>query len=127
MAKAPTKKATSAKKGQEKQPSSVTGDKTRSYMSQEDVPGYELEEALLVAKALVQEYGGHPAAPLDVAAAMDLTPTSGKFRMLCGASIAYGLTMGVTTRRRSLLPTSRSKSSNHRRRVRIWRVSAKQS
>ena len=25
---------------------------------------------------------------------MDLTPTSGKFRMLCGASIAYGLTQG---------------------------------
>ncbi|WP_431258557.1 TIR domain-containing protein [Roseateles chitinivorans] len=63
-------------------------------MSQEEIPAYELDEALLVAKALLQEYGGHAAAPLDVAAAMDLTPTSGKFRMLCGSSIAYGLTTG---------------------------------
>lgn len=69
-------------------------DKVRSYISQEDVPAYELDEALLVAKALLQEYGGHPSTPLDVAAAMDLTPTSGKFRMLCGTSIAYGLTTG---------------------------------
>lgn len=69
-------------------------EKSRSYMSQEDIPAYELDEALLVAKALIQEYGGHPSTPLDVAAAMDLTPTSGKFRMLCGASIAYGLTTG---------------------------------
>ena len=83
----PTNKATPAKKV-------VKPGSTRSYMSQEDIPAYDLDEALLVAKALLQEYGGHAAAPLDVAAAMDLTPTSGKFRMLCGASIAYGLTTG---------------------------------
>lgn len=71
-----------------------TADKTRSYMSQEDIPAYELDEALLVAKALFQQYGGHASTPLDVAAAMDLTPSSSKFRMLCGASIAYGLTSG---------------------------------
>jgi predicted nucleotide-binding protein len=69
-------------------------EKTRSYLSQEDIPAYELDEALLVAKAIIQEYGGHSSTPLDVAAAMDLTPTSGKFRMLCGASIAYGFTTG---------------------------------
>lgn len=70
------------------------GEKTRTYMSQEDIPAYDLDEALLVAKALFQQYGGQPATPLDVAAAMDLTPTSGKFRMLCGASMAFGLTQG---------------------------------
>lgn len=97
MAKELAKKAATAKKMQEKKlPSSPidAAEKTRSYMSQEDIPAYDLDEALLVAKALFQEYGGQPAAPLDVAAAMDLTPTSGKFRMLCGASIAYGLTLG---------------------------------
>lgn len=84
--KAPTKKkAVEALKTQEK---------TRSYMSQEDIPAYELDEALLVAKAILQQYGGHASTPLDVAAAMDLTPSSSKFRMLCGASIAYGLTTG---------------------------------
>lgn len=85
IAKAATKKGTDTGK---------TPEKTRSYVSQEDIPAYELNEALLVAKALLQEYGGHPSTALDVAAAMDLTPASGKFRMLCGASIAYGLTSG---------------------------------
>jgi predicted nucleotide-binding protein len=94
MAKAPAKKVASAKKVEAKKPSGNAAEKTRSYMSQEDIPAYDLNEAILVAKALLQEYGGDPATPLDVAAAMDLTPTSGKFRMLCGASIAYGLTSG---------------------------------
>lgn len=86
-----TGKAATKKQGADLQKGT---EKIRSYMSQEDIPAYELDEALLVAKALIQEYGGHPSTPLDVAAAMDLTPTSGKFRMLCGASIAYGLTTG---------------------------------
>lgn len=94
MAKTSKKKAVTAKKAQAANPSSAPAEKTRSYLSQEEIPAYDLEEALLIAKALIQEYGGHPAAPLDVAAAMDLTPTSGKFRMLCGSSIAYGLTIG---------------------------------
>lgn len=95
MTKLPAKKVSLAKKADIKATDTHKGhDKTRSYLSQEDIPAYELEEALLVAKALLQEYGGHPSTPLDVAAAMDLTPTSGKFRMLCGASIAYGLTTG---------------------------------
>lgn len=93
MAKSPSKKPASKKTNAKKIVAS-SPDKTRSYMSQEDIPTYDLDEAILVAKALLQEYGGHPATPLDVAAAMDLTPTSGKFRMLCGSSIAYGLTVG---------------------------------
>ena len=84
-AKTPAKKSAASGKSTEK---------TRSYMSQEEIPAYELDEALLVAKALLQQYGGHPTTPLDTAAAMDLSPQSGKLRMLCGASIAYGLTTG---------------------------------
>lgn len=107
MARAPAKKTVVTKGGTPKDVVSkkaapkgklgVATEKPRSYrtyLSQEDIPAYDLNEALLVAKALLQEYGGHPASPLDVAAAMDLAPTSGKFRMLCGASIAYGLTAG---------------------------------
>lgn len=97
MAKAPAKKASPAKKIAAKSaqtPSAKSTEKTRSYMSQEEIPAYDLDEAVLVAKAIIQEYGGHAATPLDVAAAMDLLPTTGKFRMLCGASIAYGLTSG---------------------------------
>lgn len=66
---------------------------TRSYLSQEDVPSCSLTEALRVGVALIDQYGGHAASPLDVAAALDLQPSTG-FRMLCGASIAYGITAG---------------------------------
>lgn len=92
MAKVPANKTTPVKKARSKAPDAP--EKTRSYMSQEDIPAYELDQALLIAKALLLEYGGGPSTPLDVAAAMELTPTSGKFRMLCGSSIAYGLTIG---------------------------------
>lgn len=95
MAKAPVKRAAPARKLAAKSVQVESAkEKTRSYLSQKDIPAYELDEALLIAKALIQEYGGHPASPLDVAAAMDLTPTSSKFTMLTGASIAYGLTNG---------------------------------
>lgn len=97
MVQRPAKRMTPVAKAAAKKVAPEAGkkaDKTRSYMSQEDIPAYELDEALLVAKAIFQQYGGHASTPLDVAAAMDLTPSSSKFRMLCGASIAYGLTSG---------------------------------
>jgi predicted nucleotide-binding protein len=66
----------------------------RERTSQADVPGYSLIRALKIAGAINDNYGGKPARPLQVAAAMNVQPTSGPFRMLCGASIAYGLTEG---------------------------------
>jgi hypothetical protein len=58
------------------------------------VPRYPISEAIRVAQAISDEYGKQPTRPLDVAAAMGLTPTSGSFKMLTGASIAYGFTEG---------------------------------
>jgi len=59
MAKVPEKeKAVVAKKTRTKKPLDAAADKTRSYrsyLSQEDIPAYELDEAILVAKALLQE------------------------------------------------------------------------
>lgn len=69
-------------------------EKTRSYMSQEDIPAFNIDEALVVAKVIFAEYGGGPSTPLDVAAGLEMQTTNTKFRMLCGASIAYGLTIG---------------------------------
>ncbi len=66
----------------------------RSYLSQADVPGCGIHEAMRVPKALRENYAGGPATPLQVASALDMTPTSGPFRALCGAAIAYGLTAG---------------------------------
>lgn len=66
----------------------------RSYLSQSDVPGLALESALRVPRALADSYAKQPTRPLRVAEALEMTPTSGTFRTLCGASIAYGLTEG---------------------------------
>src|ERR1700733_7591816 len=66
----------------------------RADVSQSDVAAYSLDQALRVARALDENFGRNPAKPLRVAEAMNMTPSSSGFRMLCGASIAYGLTDG---------------------------------
>lgn len=67
---------------------------TRSRISQTDVPSVSLEQALRVPRAIAENYGKRPTRPLDVAAALEMSPTSGPFRQLCGAAIGYGLTEG---------------------------------
>lgn len=47
-----------------------------------------------VAQAIADNYASNPTKPLSVAVAMDMSPSSGPFRALTGASIAYGLTEG---------------------------------
>ena len=78
-----------------KKPLKAAGNaKTRSYVSQEDVPSCSIDEALRVARAIADEYGGKATTPMDVAIALELQPNASSFRMACGASIAYGLTDG---------------------------------
>lgn len=69
-------------------------DKKRERLSQLDVPGYPLETAIRIPKAIADNYGSAPVTPLQLAAALDMSPSSGPFRFLCGAAIAYGLTDG---------------------------------
>ena len=47
-----------------------------------------------VPRALADNYASHPTRPIDVATAVEMTPSSGPFRMLCGAALGYGLTEG---------------------------------
>lgn len=68
--------------------------KKRTRISQGEVPAYPLDQALRIAQALVDNYASQPAKPLEVAAAIDMSPSSGPYRTLTGASIAYGLTEG---------------------------------
>ena len=72
----------------------VVGEGKRTYVSQTEIPNNSLEEALRIPRALTDNYAGKSATPLQVASALDMTPTSGTFRKLCGSSIAYGLTAG---------------------------------
>jgi hypothetical protein len=72
----------------------VAKSKLRSYLSQADVPSISLEQALRVPTAIAENYGCGTVTPLQLATALMIRPTSGTFRQLCGASIAYGLTQG---------------------------------
>lgn len=66
----------------------------RKYISQEDVPSSSLDKALAIPRAIADNYGSGPSTPLEVASALNVSPSSGPFRMLTGAAIAYGLTTG---------------------------------
>jgi predicted nucleotide-binding protein len=66
----------------------------RTYVSQTDVPGFSLERAIKIPAAIGENYGYKPATPLQVAKALEVQPSSGPFRMLTGAAVAYGLTTG---------------------------------
>lgn len=66
----------------------------RTRISQSDFPNVSLKEASRIAQAIWDNFAGKGAAPHTVAMALDLSPTSGGWRNLCGASIAYGLTEG---------------------------------
>ncbi|MFC7485774.1 TIR domain-containing protein [Knoellia sp. CPCC 206453] len=66
----------------------------RSRISQADIPSISLEKARRVPQVISDYYASHPTRPLDVASALDMTPSSGTFRVLCGAAVGYGLTDG---------------------------------
>lgn len=66
----------------------------RKKISQADIPSMSLEKALRVPHALAESYGSDPTRPIDVAAAVNMTPSSGPFRAMCGAALGYGLTEG---------------------------------
>jgi predicted nucleotide-binding protein len=69
-------------------------ERARAYISQADIPGTSLEKALRIAAAIGENYGFKAATPLQVAKALEVAPTTGGFKMLTGASMAYGLTTG---------------------------------
>ncbi|HEX3510112.1 MAG TPA: TIR domain-containing protein [Solirubrobacteraceae bacterium] len=66
----------------------------RGRVSQTDVPRHTLDEALRVATVLSDQFGKKPTKPFRAADALDMSPTSSRWRTLTGASIAYGLTTG---------------------------------
>jgi predicted nucleotide-binding protein len=72
----------------------VAAARARIYLSQADVPGVSLERALRIPRAIGDNYGYKPSSPLQVAKALDVQPSTGPFRTLTGAAIAYGLTSG---------------------------------
>ncbi len=75
-------------------PSDSKKQEVRTRVNQSDIPAYSLEKALAIPRAIAESYAYKPASPLDIASALGLIPTTGSFRMLTGAAVAYGLTSG---------------------------------
>jgi hypothetical protein len=67
----------------------------RVRVSQSDIPAYSLDDALRVAYAISNEYGKQPTRPVEVAAALQVMPNSGPFKMITRAAVAYGVTDGA--------------------------------
>ncbi len=78
------KQQTSQKEGSKKKPSLI----------QSDLPSVSLKEALRIAITLRDNYNLNPATPLDVGLAVGIAPTSGGFRTLTSAALAFGITSG---------------------------------
>ena len=83
-----------AKKSSARQRQLGTKETSRTRISRTDVPGMSLEESLRIANAIAENYAYKATTPLRVAEAIKVQPSSGPFRTLTGASIAYDLTSG---------------------------------
>ena len=66
----------------------------RKRILQTELPQVSIDKALRVPRALVEQYAGQPTAPLEVAMAVGVKPSSSGWRSLTGAAIGYGLTDG---------------------------------
>jgi hypothetical protein len=66
----------------------------KSALRQTDVPAYSLKDALRVARTISDSYAKTATKPLMIAKAMGVSPTTGGFRMVTAASVAYELTEG---------------------------------
>lgn len=82
------------KSGRATQATQLTAKVTSGRLSQADAPSMSLRNALRVPAAIFDSYAGGPVNAIQLAQALNMTPTSGPFRTLCGAAIAYGLTSG---------------------------------
>lgn len=67
----------------------------KTRVPQSDVPSISVVQAGRLAKAIAEHYAYKSTTPLRIAQALKVQPNSGSFRMLCGASAAYGFTKGA--------------------------------
>ncbi len=91
--------------------------KKRVNFNQTDFPQFSLEAVLSIPKTICEHYAGHPTRPIDIAAALNRSPSSSDWRYITGAAVAYGLTnggykveqIGITTLgKRIVAPTEES-------------------
>lgn len=66
----------------------------RTRISQKVIPRLPLKEVVKLVQALNDSFAGKPVSPHQLAIAVNISPTSSRWQDICGASIAYGLTIG---------------------------------
>ena len=69
--------------------------KKQTRLSQSKCPSVPIEDVLIIPKAIKDNFAGQAAAPLLLAEACNISPTSSNWRMLTGAAVAYGVTTGA--------------------------------
>lgn len=69
--------------------------KKQTRLSQSKCPSVPIEEALIIPKAIKDNFAGQATPPLLLAEACKISPTSSKWRYLTGAAVAYGLIDGA--------------------------------
>lgn len=94
MATKTKKMANSAVKSDEIEKTTNPEKKRSPKIMQTNMPSHSLEDALAVPRAIWDNLAGKPSTPIQVCTALDLSPTSSKWRDLSGAAVAYGLTGG---------------------------------
>ena len=52
---------------------------SRPQLRQTDIPRLTIEQALRPARAIANQHGGQPISPLNLAAALEMSPTSSNF------------------------------------------------
>lgn len=107
----------------------------RAYVSQAEIPRLNLSEAIRLPQKIYDEFAGKPIAPHQLAMGLDLSPTGSRWRELCGASIAYGLTVGgcnaktislTDLGKRIVAPTTEGDDLNAKVEAVLWPKIAKQ-
>lgn len=66
----------------------------KKKVAQTDFPIFALDQAVRIANGLWDNFAGKDAEPHQLALALDMSPTSGTWRNLCGSALGYGLTNG---------------------------------
>lgn len=66
----------------------------KKRVNQTDFPQFSLEAVLSIPRTICEHYAGHPTRPIDIAEALNRSPSSSDWRYVTGAAVAYGLTIG---------------------------------
>lgn len=72
----------------------ISSKKKQTRISQSKCPSVPIEDVLIIPQAIKDNFAGQATAPLLLAEACNISPTSSNWRILTGAAVAYGLTSG---------------------------------